>query len=104
MAKKTSKAKKVVGKAFANKSLPTQILNKNLKGGNLISKTFTIGQVAKALRCHERSARGYLYEINQSIDRYTSNLAEAVDYMTVMTLCLAHSDSSLGRRLVPLLA
>lgn len=68
------------------------------------TKYFTIGQIAKALRCHERSARAYLSEVNTNIDNYSSNLAEVVDYRTVLTLCLANSDKALGRRLMPLLS
>jgi len=68
------------------------------------TRNFTIGQIAKALRCHERSARAYLSEVNENIDNYASNLAEIVDYRTVLTLCLAHADKSLGKRLMPLLS
>ncbi|MDQ3250544.1 MAG: 5-carboxymethyl-2-hydroxymuconate Delta-isomerase [Chloroflexota bacterium] len=66
-------------------------------------KTFTVGQIAKALRCHERSARIYLGEVNEQIDRYTENLAERIDVKTVAVLCRRYRDTLIGRRLVPLL-
>lgn len=68
-----------------------------------MTRTFTVGQIAQTLRCHERSARGYLSEVNQNIDRYASNLAEVIDPDTVIALCRRHADSMLGRRLAPLL-
>jgi hypothetical protein len=68
-----------------------------------MSRVFTIGQIAKALRCHEQTARAYLHEVNANIDRYTSNLAEVVDQQTVLALGRRHADSITGRRLVPLL-
>lgn len=69
-----------------------------------MNRTFTVGQIAKALRCHEQTARQYLHEVNASIDRYTSNLAEAIDQQTLLALGRRHADSILGRRLTPLLA
>ena len=68
-----------------------------------MTSTFTVGQIAKALRCHERSARGYLSEVNHNIDRYASNLSEVIDPDTVVALCRRHADSIMGRRLTPLL-
>ena len=64
----------------------------------------TVGQIAKALRCHEQTARAYLHEVNASIDRRTSDLAEAVDPTTLVALCRRHAGSVTERRLVPLLA
>ena len=52
-----------------------------------MAKTFTVGQIAKALRCHERSARLYLSEVNEQIDRYAENLSELIDVPTVVALC-----------------
>ena len=63
----------------------------------------TIGQIASALRCHERTARYYLHEVNAGIDRYASNLAEVVDQGTLLSLARRHADTLLGRRLAPLL-
>lgn len=63
----------------------------------------TIGQIASALRCHERTARYYLHEVNAGIDRYASNLAEAVDQRTLFSLAHRHANTILGRRLAPLL-
>jgi len=64
---------------------------------------FTVGQIARTLRCHERSARLYLHEVNQAIDHYTENLGELIDRQTVIALCRHHQDSIMGRRLVLLL-
>ena len=68
-----------------------------------MTQRITVGQIAKALRCHEQTARAYLHEVNASIDRRASNLAEAVDVSTLVALCRRHADSVTGRRLVPLL-
>jgi len=68
-----------------------------------MAKAFTVGQVAKALRCHERSARIYLSEVNQQIDRYAENVSELIDVGTVVTLCRRYRDTMIGRRLIPLL-
>ncbi|MCB0062612.1 MAG: hypothetical protein KDE19_10875 [Caldilineaceae bacterium] len=64
---------------------------------------FTIGQIAKALRCHERSARLYLSEVNQTVDFYADNFSELVDVQTVAALYRKHRDSIIGRRLATLL-
>jgi hypothetical protein len=64
---------------------------------------FTVGQIAKALRCHERSARLYLSEVNAAIDRSVSDLSERIDGATVAALCRRHRDTILGRRLISLL-
>jgi hypothetical protein len=66
-------------------------------------KTCTVGQVAKALRCHERSARVYLSEVNERIDRYANDLSEMIELSTVVALCRRYQDSIIGRRLVTLL-
>ena len=68
-----------------------------------MAKTFTVGQVAKALRCHERSARLYLSEVNEQIDRYAENVGELIDGPTVVALCRRYRDTIVGRRLIPLL-
>jgi hypothetical protein len=68
-----------------------------------MNKTVTVGQIAKALRCHERSARGYLSEVNERIDRYASNLGEHVDVQTVFRLWKRHFNTPVSRRLTPLL-
>lgn len=68
-----------------------------------MKRGFTVGQIAKALRCHERSARLYLHEVNQAIDYYTENFSELVDLPTVIALCRKHSDTMIGRRLAVLL-
>jgi hypothetical protein len=68
-----------------------------------MKRKFTVGQIAQALRCHEQTARQYLHEVNASIDRRTSNLAEAIDQQTLIDLCRRHADSVTGRRLTPLL-
>ena len=68
-----------------------------------MTRNFTVGQIATALRCHERTARNYLHEVNAGIDRYASNLSEAIDQQTLIDLCRRHADSVTGRRLVPLL-
>ena len=64
---------------------------------------FTVGQIARALRCHERSARLYLREVNDNIDCYTQNLTELVDGLTLVALCRRYEDHILGRRLIALL-
>jgi len=78
-----------------------------------MTKTFTVGQIAKALHCHERSARIHLSEVNEQIDRYSVNLSELIDAKTidaktidakiVVILCRRYRDTLVGRRLVPLL-
>ena len=68
-----------------------------------IPSTFTIGQVAKALRCHERSARLYLREVNGNIDCYASDRAESVDRQTLMALYARYAGNQVARRLTPLL-
>ena len=83
-------AKTASGNAFAPSSKP-------------IPTTFTIGQVAKALRCHERSARLYLREVNGNIDCYASNRAEPVDRQTLVALYSRYAGNQVARRLTPLL-
>jgi len=68
-----------------------------------MERGFTIGQIAKAMRCHERSARMYLHEVNQAVDYYADNFSELIDLQTVVALCRKHSDSIMGRRLAVLL-
>ena len=68
-----------------------------------MKRGFTAGQIAKALRCHERSARLYLHEVNQAIDYYAENFSEWVDLPTVIALCRKHRDTMVGRRLAVLL-
>jgi len=68
-----------------------------------MAKAFTVGQVAKALRCHERSARIYLSEVNQQIDRCAENVGELIDVGTVVALCRRYRETMIGRRLIPLL-
>jgi len=68
-----------------------------------MAKALTVGQIARALRCHERSARVYLCEVNEQIDRYAENLGELIDIPTVVALCRRYRDTVIGRRLVPLL-
>ena len=68
-----------------------------------MKRGFTVGQIAKALRCHERSARLYLHEVNQAIDYYAENFSEWVDLPTVIALCRKHRDTMVGRRLAGLL-
>jgi len=66
-------------------------------------QAFTIAQIAKTLRCHERSARLYLSEVNARIDRGAEDLSEHIDAATVLALCRRHQNTILGRRLVALL-
>ncbi|HRW04666.1 MAG TPA: hypothetical protein P5121_06210 [Caldilineaceae bacterium] len=68
-----------------------------------MERGFTIGQIAKAMRCHERSARMYLHEVNQAVDYYADNFAELIDLQTVAALYRKHRDSIIGRRLAVLL-
>ncbi len=68
-----------------------------------MARTFTVGQIAHALRCHEQSARSYLHEVNQRIRPGYSNYGEHVDVQTIYLLWRQHQNSSVGRRLVPLL-
>ena len=68
-----------------------------------MNRGFTVGQIAKALRCHERSARLYLHEVNQAVDFYADNFSELVDVQTVVALCRKHRDSIIGRRLATLI-
>jgi hypothetical protein len=63
----------------------------------------TVGQVARALRCHERSARLYLSEVNAAIDRYAIDVSERIDPRTIVALYRRYQDSVIGRRLVALL-
>lgn len=66
-------------------------------------KGFTVGQVAKALRCHERSARIYLSEVNAKVDRYADNLSELIEFSTIVALCRRYHNTMMGRRLATLL-
>ena len=68
-----------------------------------MTRNFTVGQIATALRCHERTARNYLHEVNASIDRYASNLAEVIDQQTLVDFGRRHADTIMGRRITPLL-
>ena len=68
-----------------------------------MAKTVTVGQIAKALRCHERSARAYLSEVYEQIDCYTSNMGERIEMQIVYQLWKRHTNSQIGRRLTPLL-
>ena len=68
-----------------------------------MTRNFTVGEIATALRCHERTARNYLHEVNASIDRYASNLAEVIDQQTLIDLGRHHANTIMGRRITPLL-
>ncbi|MFN8444042.1 MAG: hypothetical protein U0175_24890 [Caldilineaceae bacterium] len=68
-----------------------------------MAKTVTVGQIAKALRCHEQSARSYLSEVCEQFDCYTSNLGEHVEMQIVYKLWKRHLNSQVGKRLTPLL-
>ncbi len=59
----------------------------------------TIGQIAKVLRCHERTARLYLREVNGSIDCYVQNRGEVVDHKTVIALQHRYANNVLAKRL-----
>jgi hypothetical protein len=63
----------------------------------------TVGQIAQALRCHERSARLYLSEVNAAIDRYALDVSERIEPRTVVALYRRYQDHIIGRRLVALL-
>jgi hypothetical protein len=73
------------------------------EGESFMRNGFTVGQIAQVLRCHERSARQHLSEVNSAIDRSISDLGERIDSATVVALCRRHRDSILGRRLLSLL-
>ncbi len=64
---------------------------------------FTVGQIARALRCHERSARLYLREVNAAIDHYAQDVSEFIDLATVVALYRRHQGERLAQRLIPLL-
>jgi hypothetical protein len=68
-----------------------------------MTKAVTVGQIAKTLRCHERSARLYLSEVNAKVDRYAEDLGERIDISTVVALYRRYQDTRMGRRLVSLL-
>ena len=68
-----------------------------------MAKTVTVGQIAKALRCHEQSARSYLSEVCEQFDGYASNMGERVDMQVVYQLWKRHVNSPIGKRLTPLL-
>ena len=68
-----------------------------------MTRKFTVGQIAQALRCHQRTARHYLHEVNANIDSYADDLSEAIDQQTLIALCRRHAHSITGRRLTPLL-
>jgi len=85
-------------------ALPTLPVHQvDLKELKEMKQGFTVGQIARTLRCHERSARLYLHEVNQAIDHYAENIGELIDLHTVIALCRRHQDSMLGRRLALLL-
>lgn len=68
-----------------------------------MTKAVTVGQIAKTLRCHERSARLYLSEVNAKVDRYREDLGELIELTTVLALHRRYQDTMVGRRLVSLL-
>lgn len=73
------------------------------KGAITMRNGFTVGQIAKALRCHEQSARLYLSEVNRGVDRRANDLGERIDASTVVALYRRYQDSIIGRRLVSLI-
>ena len=64
-----------------------------------MAKKFTVGQIAKALRCHEQSARILLNEVNEKIDEF----ADLIDAHTVIALYRRHENTKIAKRLLPLL-
>jgi hypothetical protein len=64
-----------------------------------MTKKFTVGQIAKALRCHEQSARILLSEVNEKIDE----VAELIDAHTLVALYRRHENTKIAKRLLLLL-
>ena len=62
-------------------------------------KKFSVGQIAKALHCHEQSARILLSEVNEKIDEF----ADLIDARTVVALYRRHENTKIAKRLLPLL-
>ncbi len=68
-----------------------------------MTKKFTVGQIAQALRCHEQSARILLSEVSDKIDDVAGNLSDLIDARTVVALYRRHENTKLAKRLLPLL-
>jgi len=64
-----------------------------------MTKKFTVGQIAKALHCHEQSVRILLSEVNEKIDSF----ADMIDARTVIALYQRHENTKIAKRLLPLL-
>ncbi len=68
-----------------------------------MTKKFTVGQIAQALRCHEQSARILLSEVSDKIDDVAGNLSDLIDARTVIALYRRHENTKIAKRLLPLL-
>ena len=83
--------------------LPNETVSSSHNMSSTTAVGITIGQIARALRCHERSARLYLKEVNDNIDCYAQNLAEIVDRKTIIALQQRYANNVLARRLKSLM-
>ena len=68
-----------------------------------MAKKFMIGQIARALRCHEQSARILLGEVGARLDNVAGDFAELIDARTLIALYRRHENTMIARRLLPLL-
>lgn len=69
----------------------------------MIERTLTIGQIATALACDERTARNYLREVETGIKVDAHDSGEKVKRRTVIDLAAAHAGDEVGKRLIRLL-
>jgi hypothetical protein len=68
-----------------------------------MSRNLTVGEIAGALHCNERSTRKHLKEVVPTIDLYANDPEEIVPRTALIELCLHRKDTLVGRRLIRLL-
>jgi hypothetical protein len=68
-----------------------------------MTKKFTVGQIARALQCHEQSARILLSEVTGKLDDFAGNFTDSIDAHTVVALYRRHENTKIAKRLLPLL-
>jgi hypothetical protein len=69
----------------------------------MLERTLTIGEIATALECDERTARKYLHEVDTAISVDAQDSDEKMKRRTVIDLAAAHAGDEVGKRLIRLL-
>lgn len=69
----------------------------------MVERTLTIGEIATALECDERTARKYLREVESNIRIDAQDPGEEVKRRTVIDAAAAHAGDEIGKRLIRLL-